>query len=171
MAVMAETTAVVIALVACATDLRSARIPNYLTFPAAAAGLLFHAVSPTGSGLAAAALGLLAGLLVFFPIFALGAMGAGDVKLMAALGAWLGWQPVIYVALYGAVAGGVLALALALWRGYLRTAAQNIKSLLTFWAIEGIKPLPALTLEAGTGLRLPYALPIMVGLLVTLWQS
>jgi len=167
---MAEAFALGIGAVACATDIRSSRIPNLLTFSAILAGLLFHALLPQGGGLTLALLGMVAGLLVFFPIFALGAMGAGDVKLMAALGAWLGWQPVIYVALYGAVAGGILALALALWRGYLRTAAQNIKSLLTFWAIEGIKPLPALTLEAGTGLRLPYALPIMVGLLVTLWQ-
>ena len=52
-------------------------------------------------------------------------MGAGDVKLMAALGAWLGWQPVIQVALYGAVAGGVLAIVLAMWRGYLRTPCRT----------------------------------------------
>jgi prepilin peptidase CpaA len=97
-------------------------------------------------------------------------MGAGDVKLMAALGVWIGWQAVLQVALFGAIAGGVLAVGLALWRGYLTTALKNIAALLRFWSVEGIKPLPALTLEAGTGLRLPYALPIMVGLVVTLWR-
>jgi prepilin peptidase CpaA len=167
---MAEITPLIIGALACLTDLRSARIPNVLTFTAVAAGILFHGLAPSGSGLPAALLGLAAGLLVFFPIFALGAMGAGDVKLMAALGAWIGWQPVLQVALVGAIAGGVLAVALAMWRGYLRTALTNIAALVRFWAIEGIKPLPALTLEAGTGLRLPYALPIMVGLVVTLWR-
>jgi prepilin peptidase CpaA len=162
--------ALAIAGLACVTDLRSARIPNLLTFSALALGLLFHGLAPSGSGVQAALVGLLAGLLVFFPFFALGAMGAGDVKLMAALGAWLGWQPAIQVALYGAVAGGVLALALAMWRGYLRTAMRNILALVRYWAVVGIKPLPELTLEAGTGLRLPYALPIMVGLVVTLWR-
>lgn len=166
----AEGFALAIGALACVTDLRSARIPNLLTFSALAAALLFHGLAPSGSGLPAALLGVLAGLLVFFPFFALGAMGAGDVKLMAALGAWIGWQPVLQVALYGAIAGGVLALVLAMWRGYLRTALTNIAALLRFWAVEGIKPLPALTLEAGTGLRLPYALPIMVGLVVTLWR-
>ncbi len=82
-------------------------------------------------------LGLLAGLLVFFPFFALGAMGAGDVKLMAALGVWIGWQPVLQVALFGAVAGGVLAVGVALWRGYLRTALKNIGALLRFWSVVG----------------------------------
>jgi len=168
--IMAEVTALVIGALACLSDLRSARIPNLLTFTALAAGLVFHGLAPSGSGAPAAFLGLLAGLLVFFPFFALGAMGAGDVKLMAALGVWIGWQPVLQVALFGAIAGGVLAVGLALWRGYLTTALKNIAALVRFWSVEGIKPLPALTLEAGTGLRLPYALPIMVGLVVTLWR-
>jgi len=168
---MAEVTALVIGALACATDLRSARIPNLLTFGSILAGVLFHALAPNGSGVAAAALGLVAGLLVFFPIFALGALGAGDVKLMAALGTWIGWLPVIYVALYGAVAGGVLAVGVALWRGYLRKALSNIGALVKYWSLVGIKPLPELTLEAGAGLRLPYAVPIMVGLVVTLWHA
>jgi len=168
---MAEATALVIGALACATDLRAARIPNILTFGSILAGVLFHLLAPGGSGAAAAALGMLAGLLVFFPIFALGALGAGDVKLMAALGTWIGWQPVIYVALYGAVAGGVLAVIIAMWQGYLRKALQNITALVRYWSLVGIKPLPELTLEAGAGLRLPYALPILVGLVVTLWQA
>jgi len=164
-------TALLIAGAACATDLRRARIPNVLTFGAVAAAVLFHLLAPQGSGASFVFAGLVAGLLVFFPFFALGAMGAGDVKLMAALGAWIGWAPTVQVALYGAVAGGVLAVVLSLWRGYLRTALRNIGTLFGHWALVGIKPMPELTLEAGTGLRLPYALPIMVGLVVTLWRA
>jgi prepilin peptidase CpaA len=167
---MAQAVALVIGSLACVTDLRSARIPNTLTFGGILLGLLFHGLTPAGSGVTAALAGLLAGLLVFFPFFALRAMGAGDVKLMAALGTWLGWQAAIQIALYGALAGGVLALVLALWRGYLRTAMRNVWALLRYWVAVGIRPFPELTLDAGSGLRLPYALPIMAGLVVTLWR-
>jgi prepilin peptidase CpaA len=166
-----ELTALAIGAVACVTDLRQARIPNTLTFGAAAAGLAFHLLAPQGLGFAFAGAGMLAGLLVFFPFFALGAMGAGDVKLMAALGVWVGWQPALNVALYGALAGGVLAVVVAMWQGYLREALRNIRALLSYWRLAGLKPLPELTLEAGKGLRLPYALPIMAGLMVTIWRA
>jgi prepilin peptidase CpaA len=166
-----ELIAVAIGAAACVTDLRSARIPNALTFGAACTGLAFHVVAPQGSGFAFAGAGLLVGLLVFFPFFALGAMGAGDVKLMAAIGVWVGWQPALNVALYGALAGGVLAGVVAMWQGYLRQALRNISALLSYWRHVGLKPLPELTLEAGQGLRLPYALPIMAGLMVTIWRA
>jgi prepilin peptidase CpaA len=161
--------AVSLAGTACLFDLKSARIPNALTFAAAGLALIFHAAAPQGQGLAAAVAGLLVGLTLFFPVFALGAMGAGDVKLMAALGAWLGWYPAIYIALYGAVAGGVLAVLVASAHGYLHQALRNIKSLLGYWWVVGVKPLPALTLESKSAMRLPYALPIAVGVVVTLW--
>jgi prepilin peptidase CpaA len=167
---IAEGFAVALALVACLFDVSTSRIPNKLTFTTAALAILFHVVAPAGAGLSHAALGLLVGLLVFFPLFALGAMGAGDVKLMAAVGAWIGAGSIVYVALYGSVAGGVFAAIVALRRGYLKQALTNVKMLLTFWWVEGIKPFPALTLESKDSLRLPYALAIATGLAVTLWQ-
>jgi prepilin peptidase CpaA len=165
-----ETFAVMTVCVACLYDVSTSRIPNALTFTTAALGLLFHALSPTGAGWSHASLGLLAGLAVFFPMFALGAMGAGDVKLMAAVGAWIGALPILNVALYGSVAGGVLAVIVALRRSYLRQALTNVKMLLTYWWVEGIKPFPSLTLESKDTLRLPYALAIAAGLAVTIWQ-
>lgn len=158
-----------VAAAACLFDLKSARIPNALTFGAAGLAVIFHTVAPQGAGLGAALVGLLIGLLVFFPMFALGAMGAGDVKLMAALGAWVGWYPIIYIALYGSIAGGVLGLLVAVARGYLAQAITNIRALLAYWWVAGVRPLPALTLESTTALRLPYAVPIAVGVVVTLW--
>jgi prepilin peptidase CpaA len=167
---MSEIAALIVAAVACATDLKSARIPNVLTFGAMVAGVAFHALLPGGDGVGAAALGLLVGLFVFLPFFALGALGAGDVKLMAGLGAWVGAAAVVNVALFGAVAGGVLAIVVALWHGYLHRALLNLRTLFVHWWLVGIKPLPELTLDRGNGLRLPYALPIAAGLVVTLWQ-
>ena len=167
---VAEGVAVGIALLACLYDVSTSRIPNKLTFTTAALAILFHLFAPAGGGWSHAVLGLVVGLLVFFPMFALGAMGAGDVKLMAAVGAWIGAIPILKVALYGSLAGGVLAVAIALRSGYLKKAFTNVKMLLMFWWVEGIKPFPALTLESTESLRLPYAVAIAAGLVVTLWQ-
>src|SRR4029079_5546272 len=89
--------AFVFAAVACATDLRDSRIPNALTFGSLALALIVHGLLPQGQGWAHALLRLLAGGAVFFPFFALGGMGAGDVKLMGALGAWLRWRPPLLI--------------------------------------------------------------------------
>lgn len=167
----AEVAAIATVIIASVSDLSTSRIPNVLTFSAAGLAITAHLVAPDGSGGVFAIVGLLAGLAVFFPLFALGAMGAGDVKLMAAVGAWIGWKAVLFVALYGSVAGGVLALFVAVRQQYLKQALANIKMLFVFWWVEGVKPLPELTLESTRGVRLPYALAIAAGLAVTLWQQ
>ena len=167
---IAEYVAVAVVVVACVWDVATSRIPNVLTFTAVGLALAFHQFGPAGAGVSYAGLGLLAGLAVFFPMFALGAMGAGDVKLMAALGAWIGWKAILFVALYGSLAGGALAILIGMRRNYLRKALSNLKMLATYWWVEGVKPFPALTLEAKDSQRLPYALAIAAGLAVTVWQ-
>jgi prepilin peptidase CpaA len=168
---MAVTICVVaLAALACLWDLTSARIPNWLTLTAAAAAIGFHTLAPQGQGLGPAAAGLVVGLVIFFPLFALRAMGAGDVKLLAAVGAWIGSSAVLWVAVYASVAGGVLALVVMVTRGHLRQGFRNIQSLLMFWWISGVKPLPSVSLDNPHTVRLPYAVPIAVGLMVTLWR-
>jgi prepilin peptidase CpaA len=165
-----EAGAVAIGLAACATDVTSRRVPNVLTATAIASGFLAHAILPGGQGALAALLGFAVGLAAFLPFFALGGMGGGDVKLMAALGTWIGWSPILWTALYGSVAGGVIAIGVGLAHGYLPQALSNIGGLLLVWRVQGVRPVPALTLEHGTGPRLPYAIPIFVGLVTTLWR-
>ena len=159
----------IVCLAACVSDIRSRRIPNLLTFGAAVAAILFHGLTGGVQGLGHAALGWVVGAALFFPLFALGGMGAGDVKLMAAVGAWLGPAPAAWTALYAAIAGGAMAIGVALFRGYLRTAFRNIGHLLWSWWLAGVRPVPELTLDASRGPRLAYALPITVGTMVTLW--
>src|SRR6185436_3487459 len=115
-----------VALVACVTDLRSRRIPNVLTFGAAAAAFVYAAWSGGWWGLGNSALGWLIGGMAFIVPFALGGLGGGDIKLLAAIGAWLGPAGALYVALYTGVAGGVMALGVALATGYLRRALSNV---------------------------------------------
>jgi prepilin peptidase CpaA len=155
---------------ACLCDVRTRRIPNWLTFPSAMLGLIAATVAHGGQGAGASAAGLLVGLLLFFPLFALRGLGAGDVKLMAALGAWLGMRAVVMVAFYTTLAGGVLALGLIVRHRYGRQAARNIWLLLTHWRVFGLRPLDALTLETSAGPKLPYALPIAVGLALAFWR-
>lgn len=109
------------------------------------------------------------GLLLFFLPFALRGLGGGDVKLMAALGAWLGPIDVFWAAMYTGVAGGVLALALALHTGYLGTALTNVRALLLHFRVTGLTPMPDLTLERSHAPRLCYAVPIAIGTLVAVW--
>lgn len=156
-------------LLACISDLRTRRIPNALTFSAIAAALAFHVVTggPSAAGWSLA--GCVLGALLFFPMFALRGMGAGDVKLLAAVGAWLGPWEVAMAALAASVAGGVIALAVAVGHGYLRTAARNVWMLLMYWRVMGIRPLHEVTLHGTQGPRLAYAVPIAVGTGVTLW--
>ena len=116
--------------IAVVTDVRTRRIPNWLTGSIAGAGfgLAFGGgvVTPTQ-----AALGLLTGLLLMMPGHLIGATGAGDVKLMAAAGTMLGPDLAFRAFLYSAVAGGVFALAVALHRGILATTLQDAGRLVT----------------------------------------
>ena len=161
--------AAVLVLVACIPDLRHRRIPNNLTLSAAVVAVAFHAVISGWSGLGLSVSGWFLGAALFFPMFALRGMGAGDVKLLAAVGAWLGPAQVIWVALITSVAGGILGLVVAAFHGYLRTAGLNIMSLLFSWRASGIRPVEEMTLSGSRGPRLAYAVPIAVGTLVTLW--
>jgi len=161
--------ALVVTALACVTDLRSRRIPNALTFTAAIAAIAAAAVVDGRSGAMNSASGWLVGVAIFFPFFALGGLGAGDVKLLGAIGAWVGPSIVIRVGLYSALAGGVLAFALALKSGYVRKAFKNIARLVRFWMTVGFQPVAGLTLEDERAPKLAYALPMMAGLLVTLW--
>ena len=154
---------------ACWFDVRTRRIPNWLTFPAAALGLVAATVAHGGHGTVSSAGGFLVGLALFFPLFVLKGLGAGDVKLMGALGAWLGTSLVLGVAFYTTLAGGVLALGLIARHRYAGQAARNLWLLLTHWRVFGLKPLDSLTLETSAGPKLPYALPIAAGVALTFW--
>ena len=153
---------------ACVTDLRTRRIPNALTFSAAVGGVLFHVATGGWQSAGWSLVGLFVGALLFLPMFALRGMGAGDVKLLAAVGAWLGPGQVSMVALATSLVGGVMAVVVALAYGYLRTALTNIYLLMVHWRVMGVSPLPAVTLERASGPRLAYAFPIAVGTVVTL---
>jgi prepilin peptidase CpaA len=162
--------AFVLAGIACWFDVRTRRIPNRLTFPATALGVAAATAAHGGAGALSSLVGLFVGLALFFPMFALKGLGAGDVKLMGAVGAWVGTSVVLGVAFYTTLAGGVLALALIVKHRYGGQAIRNLWLLLTHWRVSGLRPLDELTLETAKGPKLPYALPIAVGLALAFWR-
>ena len=166
---MTSIAVLVLGAVAAVADAALRRIPNALTFGAAAVALVFAAATGGVHAAGWSVAGWLVGLLIFLPLFALRAMGGGDVKLLAAFGAWLGPSLVFWVAVYGAIAGGVLAVPLVLWRGRLRATIVNMWSIVVHWRLSGLKPHPVVTLDNPAAVRMPYALPLAIGALATLW--
>jgi prepilin peptidase CpaA len=160
----------VVAVIAVAFDVRTRRIPNWLTFGGAAAALAYSVTTSGLAGLGTAVAGWLVGAALFFPFFALGGMGAGDVKLLAALGAWLGPAETVWLATYAAAAGGAVAVVVAVATGYLRTALSNLFLMVMHWRTQGATPVPGLTLADSKAPRLAYAIPITIGVLCTLWR-
>jgi Flp pilus assembly protein protease CpaA len=110
---------------AAAIDLRTGRIPNLLTAATAAVGLALAGFGLSGHSMAGALVGAAFGFALMLPGHLLGGTGAGDVKLLAALGTMLGPAGVLMAFLYGAVAGGLLAVGHAVHRRRLGTTVSR----------------------------------------------
>jgi prepilin peptidase CpaA len=164
-----EGVVIAICLIGCITDLKTRRIPNWLTFGAAASALAAHTITSGWSGSATAATGWIVGALLFMPFFLLRGMGAGDVKLLAAIGSWMGPKAALWIALYTSIAGGVLALCVAASTRYLPQMFRNLWLVGTHWRVMGPRAVPGLTLENTNAPRLAYAIPIFAGTVIALW--
>jgi prepilin peptidase CpaA len=157
------------ALAGSVTDVKSRRIPNYITFPSILLGLAMHlAIGGWKQLLLSIAAGLICGI-AFLLFYIAGGMGAGDVKLMTAVGCIAGLPHVAYLLVLTALAGGVMALGLAFARGRLQQTLSNVGAIATHHTQEGFAPHPDINLSNATTLRLPYALAIASGTLLTLY--
>ena len=174
---------ILIALIVAALffDLTRKRIPNFLTFPAIVWGFVSYTAVDGLSGLWFSILGMLVGLAIFFIPFAMGGMGGGDVKLMAAIGALQGWQFVLTVGVLTAAAGGFMALGYLIFTGrllrvlkkmagfvlapffsflYFRTDLDFFNRASVFFATHSA--------EAKKPVRMPYGAAIAAGVLLFL---
>lgn len=144
------------------SDLSSHRVPNRLTFSMILVALVLHTWFGHWEGLAFAFFGLIAGLLCFLPFHLFGTMGAGDVKLLAAVGAVVGPGTVVIAALMTILAGGLIALVYITARGGLLAMLQRYSSMFVLLTARQPKYIPPASGEAA-GLRFPYALAIACG--------
>jgi prepilin peptidase CpaA len=155
--------AVALALViACAAiDWRTRRIPNWLTLPAVAVALSLHGLGDGVSGLAFSGKGLALGAGLFFVPYFLGGMGAGDVKLMGAVGALLGWKMTLIALFYIAVAGGLVAILTILKARAVKNSYVRMSGMLQIFMAT--KRMPSADSLGGRSLTIPYAVPIAIG--------
>lgn len=154
-------------LAAVYTDIRRYRIPNTLVLSGAVAAMVLNTLFPPQTdtlGLVFALQGLGMGLVALLPLYLLRVMGAGDVKLMAMIGAFAGPAMMPMLALYVLVAGGVLAIAVSLLRGRLGAVLDNLKlTLLLGMARSPEWQMPLQTAATHSQHRLPYAIAIASG--------
>jgi len=157
------------ALLGAGFDVRSRRIPNFVTAPAFLAGLMLHFWLDGWAGLAASlAAGVLCGAL-FLIFYLAGGMGAGDVKLIAAAGSLIGLVNSPALLVLTALAGGAMGVAFALVRGRLKATLSNVVVLASHHQQLGLTPHPDLNVRNATTLRLPYGLAIAAGSCITLY--
>jgi len=121
--------------IAAAVDLRTGRIPNVITATVALAGLAAAAVGVSEQSTAGALTGAALGLLLMLPGHLFGGTGAGDVKLLAALGTWLGPAGTVVAFICSAIAGGVLAIGHAIHRGRF---AETLKRTARLLGADGV---------------------------------
>src|SRR3954467_15313666 len=141
------------------------RVPNWLTFHLVLGGLAFGAWSQGVSGLLWATAGMLVGLATLLPLYSIGGMGAGDVKLMAGVGAWMGPLVTLWAFVTSALVGGMMALAMVAWSG------EFVRHWVQFQAIghEILTVRNPEKLAASAAARkptmklLPYGIPLAVG--------
>lgn len=159
-----------LAIAAAVFDLRSRRIPNWLTGSGFALAVILNAWLLRLAGLERAGLGALLAAAVYVPLYALRATGAGDVKLMVAIGAFAGARNWFVIFLMAAITGGVLAIILLLTRGGLRRVAGNVLLILGT-LVRGRAPYksdPRLDVRHPGATTLPHAVPIAAGTLIFL---
>ncbi len=101
---------------AVATDVKNHRIPNLLLWPALSLALMLHMMSGGIDGLITAGGGLVLGLAMLLPLYAIGGMGAGDVKLLGIVGSFLGPWGAVVAGLATMMAGAVLGITVIVWR-------------------------------------------------------
>jgi prepilin peptidase CpaA len=151
-------------------DYSRRRVPNWLNAALIVAGFLVQAAFRGAPGMIQGLLGLLVGFGLLIVPWLMHGMGAGDVKLMAAIGVWFGpWMTFVSFAA-GAMIGGVMAVVMILWSGRLRTAYANFGTILVkcrsrdtlFGEFGSVKSF------GNTTQLLPYGVPLTIGSLIVL---
>jgi prepilin peptidase CpaA len=154
-------------------DIRTNRIPNYLTLGCALAGLIyqlgFHGLSGLGHGLLGMVLGF--GLLILF--YWMGGMGAGDVKALAALGTWLGPRQTLLLFIYMALSGLLVILVFLWWKGLLWQKIRRLWQVLVSWIL--LRSHPSMSSSSASPPAktesIPYGASLALGMLILYIQG
>ncbi len=158
--------ALVIASAGAISDARTARIPNQLTYSGIVIALVFRWLLLGWPGLASGLFAVLVTGAIFFLLFAIGAMGGGDLKLMVSVAAWSGHEHFLYVLIAAALAGGLLSILYVVVKQGIGTTARNVFELVRFRLTSGLLPHPVLNVSQPGTLRVPFGVAIAMGTLL-----
>jgi prepilin peptidase CpaA len=153
--------------VATFTDLRNRRIPNWLVLPFLVVGIGVSAWLHGWAGVGHSLAGIALGGFLFGVLALMGGMGMGDVKLCAAIGAWIWPQQLIIALVLTGMVGGIMALCWAAAGGFLGELFRGTGNLLFGIGKRGIKPDPEMNLSNPLARKMPYAPAIAIGTLVS----
>jgi prepilin peptidase CpaA len=157
----------IVLAIATVTDLRSCRIPNWLVMPFLVAGVVTSGWMHGWHGIEQSVLGIVLGTLVLGFFCWMGGMGMGDMKLCAAVGAWIG-PGQLAVALVGmGMAGGIMALCWAVGGGFVGELFDGVGELIAGFGKHGLHPHPDLILANPRTRTMPYAPAIAIGTLLS----
>ncbi|HEX9173259.1 MAG TPA: prepilin peptidase [Telluria sp.] len=168
-----EAALLLLVVVAAVNDLASRRIPNRLLLAGWLCALPLYLLGPAPAAALAAALGgAVLGLMIFLPFYLLRGMAAGDVKLMATVGFFVGPAATFEIAILSWCAGGVMALVIIVCKGSLRTAFCNVRDLLRPLLMRAVG-IPAASVPMGQPSvgSMPYGLAITIATIVWLTSS
>ena len=155
----------VVLIVAAVIDGFELKVPNWVTFPFILSGWAYSAYCCGWEGLGWSLAGTMVGLLLLTPLFLVGGMGAGDVKLLAGVGAWVWCGVTFHAFCVTAVVGGVLALGMVLaHRSWQHHKAQFFVIIHEFMTVRNPEKLSEIAAERKSSMRLlPYGIPIALG--------
>jgi len=158
-------------LLAALLDWRSRRIPNWLTVPGLLSGVVVHALIAGGPGALFALKGAGLALILLLPLVALRALGAGDWKLMGAVGAFLGWKLFLFVLLGSILASGIMAVVQVLRMGRVMETLRNMVTLVRGFFTFGLKKNPQISLDNPRLLKLPFGVAVAAATLVCFYAA
>ncbi|HEX5104855.1 MAG TPA: A24 family peptidase [Pirellulaceae bacterium] len=155
----------IVLIVAAVIDGFELKVPNWVTFPFILSGWVYSTVAFGWEGLGWSLLGTVVGLALLLPAYAIGGMGAGDVKLLAGVGAWVYGIHTAYAFAATAVAGALLAVVMVLiQRGWKKHSAQFMVILNEIMVIRNPEQLSAIAARRKPSMMLlPYGIPIAIG--------
>lgn len=162
-------------LIAAIIDFKIRKIPNWLNLAILIGGIAQAFLSGVPVTISQSLLGVLAGFGILFIPYVLGAMGGGDVKMLAAIGAWLGALATLQVYLVAAVAGLLIVLVQCFFTGRLTQLFRNSTLILANFANYS-QVGKAQVVAMGQSMKsvdkpLPYAVPTLIGVIITVWMN
>lgn len=150
-------------------DVSTRRVPNWLTIPGICMGVCINGYLSGAEGVKSSLLGVFTGFLLLFFAYLLGGMGAGDVKLLSAVGSFVGPRLVFYSFVWMALAGGVIAFFVLIYKKAFSQTLRNLRSLLSGWILRTHENGVDISLKNPSLLKLPYGVAIAIGTVLAIF--